>query len=150
VLEGDGSPPVVPKALALSPLSGQEHMESDEYERELQNQALLQAVHARAAVSLTTTGRTPESPDALNYPRSRARELLVDFSVALPKILSASNTDSSNTAGDSIALVALGSSIYSNADFVSSVMKMNRLSLDRHLSAEDRRRVLFVSDQILP
>ena len=49
-----------------------------------------------------------------------------------------------------LPLVAVNDVMFSAQDFVTSLIELNRMSYTKHLSAEDRRRVLFGSDQILP
>lgn len=49
-----------------------------------------------------------------------------------------------------IALVDVRGTIFAVTDFVTALIGLNRLVFNRKLGAEDRRRVLFGSDQILP
>lgn len=50
----------------------------------------------------------------------------------------------------SLSLLNIDGKIYASTDFVSSLVQLNRIVFNRNLSEEDRRRVLFGSDQIIP
>eukprot|EP01041_Mallomonas_annulata_P006669 gene6669-13501_t len=49
-----------------------------------------------------------------------------------------------------LPLVSINDVTYSAQDFVTSLIELNRAGYTKHLSAEERRRALFGSDQILP
>lgn len=49
-----------------------------------------------------------------------------------------------------LPLVEVNGLVYSAQDFVTSIIELNRAGYTTHLSGEERRRVLFGSDQILP
>jgi hypothetical protein len=50
----------------------------------------------------------------------------------------------------SLSVVDLDGNIVISTDFVTAVIELNRIMFNKHISAEDRRKVLFVSDQIIP
>lgn len=56
----------------------------------------------------------------------------------------------SEEAMKSISIADIRGTVYVSSDFVTALIGLNRLVFNRKLSAEDRRRVLFGSDQILP
>ena len=50
----------------------------------------------------------------------------------------------------SLSLLEVDGKLFASTDFVSSLVQLNRIIFNRNLSEEDRRRVLFGSDQIIP
>ena len=84
----------------------------------------------------------------------RLKELLEDFSLAAASSPSALHTDSplamvTLSASQSPAAMP-GGTVYCSSDFVTAVERLNRVSFDRGLGSEERRRVLFAGDAILP
>lgn len=56
-------------------------------------------------------------------------------------------------AADTVPLAlsgSLGGSLYASPDFVTASIEMNRAIFNRHLTGEEKRKVLFGSDQIIP
>ena len=54
-------------------------------------------------------------------------------------------------ASDTVPLAVLGTgSVYCSPDFVTASIEMNRALFNRHLAQEEKRKVLFGSDQIIP
>jgi hypothetical protein len=50
----------------------------------------------------------------------------------------------------SISLLEVDGKLFASTDFVSSLVQLNRIIFNRSISEEDRRKVLFGSDQIIP
>jgi hypothetical protein len=84
----------------------------------------------------------------------RLKEFLEDFSLAAASSPSALYTDAPNamvTLSSCHSPAAMsGGAVYCSSDFVTAVVRLNRLSFDRGLGSEERRRVLFAGDAILP
>jgi hypothetical protein len=50
----------------------------------------------------------------------------------------------------SLSLLEVDGKLFASTDFVSSLVQLNRIVFNRNISEEDRRKVLFGSDQIIP
>jgi hypothetical protein len=72
----------------------------------------------------------------------RERELLQDFELALK--------NRKSTVGAPLAAGGVGGPVYCSPDFVTASIEMNRALFNRHLTGEEKRKVLFGSDQIVP
>ena len=72
----------------------------------------------------------------------REKELLQDFELALK--------NRKSTVGAPLAAGGVGGPIYCSPDFVTASIEMNRALFNRHLTGEEKRKVLFGSDQIVP
>lgn len=79
---------------------------------------------------------------------ARETELADDFSKALAQVEASHGLSAEETGA--LPIVDVQGSIFASTDFVTALIGLNRLVFNRKLSAEDRRRVLFGSDQILP
>ena len=81
--------------------------------------------------------------------QSRLQELLQDFAWTDERLgedwPSVGSLDSR-----SIPLLQVGGILFLPTDFVSSIIRLNRLSFSRNLNPEEKRIVLFGSDQITP
>ena len=78
-----------------------------------------------------------------NIQRQRELELLEDFKVALPG--NASSISSYNP-----SLIDIDGTVFINSDFTTGIIQLNRTIFNKNMSMEDRRKVLFGSDQIIP
>lgn len=72
----------------------------------------------------------------------REKELLQDFELALK--------NRKTTVGAPLAAGGVGGPVYCSPDFVTASIEMNRALFNRHLTGEEKRKVLFGSDQIVP
>jgi hypothetical protein len=80
---------------------------------------------------------------------AREEELLLDFDAAT-RLLGADWPSGSRAQFIPILQAGPGGAIYAPPDFVTASIDMNRLVFSRHLTPEERRAVLFSSDQIIP
>jgi len=76
----------------------------------------------------------------------RDEEFLSDFALSHSMI----ENWPSPVDAQSLSLLEVDGKLFASTDFVSSLVQLNRIIFNRNLSEEDRRRVLFGSDQIIP
>ena len=83
--------------------------------------------------------------------KARERELLEDFEIVESSFLGIWPVGQARNA-ISLGLVdgAGGGPLYTASDFVTASIEMNRAIFNRHLEGEEKRKVLFGSDQIIP